>query len=627
MKRILYWTLAAGVLLTACQKDPVPGETIDGFSVDVTLPSGMPKGSWSSSDKVLLVSQEGSLAPPTKTLSTSGASALTAGFSVSAATAGSSYWFLYPASSFIIASSESMFVMVPDQQQAVSGGVDDAAFLMAGSTVSYQGGVTLSPLTALLKFRLSGDPAADVAEISFTGSSFLTGDARIAGLGSGRPDLSSDATRNRMGQRTTVTLKGVFQAGADYYACVLPGTVSGLDINLVDKDGRSQQMTVSRTLNLSGGAVADLGTLEVEDFAGSGDFAPRFTATKEGINPYVFVFMSDGFTEDQRDTYTQAAQAAIDYIFSVQPFKAMKEYFSAYVCWTPAESAGVGTRWNTTYSGSGTAAMMSSYGQSGRNAIYAYVAENCPEVISGKTPVNNVGIFMLNNNTSYIRPVCDWESSGRFVTPVGLIPNTSAGYSQWCYGGTWQNYDYRDGVKHTLTGDELTALGYATNGRRNGDYREECLHEGAGHGFSRLLDEYWNSGYTGTSATASTISGYHNMSLPTGLNVSGSKEDAPWKALDAMRSELIAKDARYERIGTYEGAFGYETNVYRAEQVSVMMDNRPYFSTWERALMYQRLMRATGEKASFDVTKESDLRAYMEIDVAIGGIADPTRDK
>ena len=622
MKKILFLALAAGALLTACQKDPVPGDTLSDFSVDVTLPSGALKGSWSASDKILLVSQEGSLAPPVKTLSTSGG----AKFSAPAVTAASDYWLLYPASSYIVASSQSIYAMVPDQQKAVAGGVDDAAYLMAGAAKSASAGVALSPVTALLKFRLSGEAASTVTEISFTGSSFLTGDAKITGWG-GSPSLTSDATRDRMGQLTGVSLKGAFQAGTDYYVSVIPGSQSSLDIVLSDADRRTQQQTVSRTLTLQGGAVADLGTLAVEDFAGSGDFAPRFKATKEGIKPYVFVFMSDGFTEAQRDAYTKAAGDAIDYLFSVQPFKGLKEYFSAYVCWTPAETAGVGTRWNTTYSGTGTSAMMKTYGQSGRNAIYAYVAERCPEVLDKKTPLENVGIFMLNNNTSYIRPVCDWESSGRFVTPVGLVPNTSSGYSQWCYGGTWQNYDYRDGVKHTLTGDELTALGYATNGRRNGDYREECLHEGFGHGFCRLLDEYWSSGYSGTSETASTIGSYHNMTHPTGLNVSASKENAPWKVLDGLKADLVSKDARYERIGTYEGAFGYETNVYRAEQVSVMMDNRPYFSTWERALMYQRLMRASGENPSFNATKAEDLRKYLELDVTFGGIVDPTRDK
>ena len=47
---------------------------------------------------------------------------------------------------------------------------------------------------------------------------------------------------------------------------------------------------------------------------------------------------------------------------------------------------------------------------------------------------------------------------------------------------------------HVLTDAELTELGYARFGSTwavDGDYRNECLHEGLGHGFTRLMDEYW----------------------------------------------------------------------------------------------------------------------------------------
>ena len=231
---------------------------------------------------------------------------------------------------------------------------------------------------------------------------------------------------------------------------------------------------------------------------------------------------------------------------------------------------------------------------------------------------------MLNNNTAYIRPVCDWEASGRFVTPVGLIPNLSSGYSQWCFGGTWQNWEYRNGVQTTLTASELQALGYASNGRLDGDFRNECLHEGGGHGIGRLGDEYWT---TSTTTNFTGLDYYHKLAIPTMLNLSASGTDVSWAVLDGMRDELISKDSRYERLGTWEGGYGYCTGIWRAEHVSVMMDNRPYFSTWERALIYMRIMRSTGENPQFDARNESDLRKFLEFDLANEGIKDPLRDK
>jgi hypothetical protein len=246
--------------------------------------------------------------------------------------------------------------------------------------------------------------------------------------------------------------------------------------------------------------------------------------------------------------------------------------------------------------------------------------------------LDNVGVFMLVNNTSYLRPVCDWENNGRFVTPVGLKPNWSDTASLWGFGGTWGNYEWRDGGKHVLTDAELTELGYARFGSTwavDGDYRNECLHEGLGHGFTRLMDEYWYGDKVFPDCTYGNVeSYYHVLDVPMGWNISSSAMENPWKALDASREDLVKADARYGRIGTYEGGLSdVLRGVWRSEKVSVMMDNRPYFSTWQRALVYQRLMRVSGENPSCDVRQAEDLQKYLEIDKRIGGIADPKRDE
>lgn len=630
MKRVSIFILVAGILLAACQKDPASGgESDKGVAVQLRVSSSI-GAEWKSGDRVRMftTASDGSVSFVTLSTTSSGVSAQ---FSTSATVkTGSNYRFIFPdAKADVVASSTSVFASIPARQTAYAGSADPAACILVGQTDDLKKEISLMPAPAFLKFTLAGDGASEVKkmEITSTDGYILAGDiAWERDNSSSVYTVKHNSVRNREQPSSSITLSGSFEAGKTYYVPVIPGaSTTGLTLNLSDAEGRTQTIEIAKTLSLTPSTPCDLNTVTVEEFAGASDFAPRFVYTKEGIKPYVFVFMSDGFTESERDKYTKAAQQAIDHIFSVQPYKGLKEYFSAYVCWTPSETSGVGTRWGTTYSGSGSSAIMASYGQTGRNTIYSYVGERCPEVINKVTSLDNVGIFMLNNNTSYIRPVCDWESSGRFVTPVGLFPNTSSGYSQWCYGGTWRNYDYRSGVRHDLTADELTALGYASNGRRDGDYRDECLHEGAGHGFGRLGDEYWtennkaSSGYTG-------LDYYHNSTLPTMLNVSANSSNLPWTVLNEMRDELIQKDKRYERIGTYEGAYGYETGIWRAEQVSAMMDNRPYFSTWERALIYMRLMRSSGENASFDPRNKDDLKKYLELDVSFEGIRDPLRD-
>ncbi|MBP3203040.1 MAG: hypothetical protein J6M31_05475 [Bacteroidales bacterium] len=633
MNRVSIFILVAGILLAACQKDPASGGgDAKGITVKLTVSPSSPRTAWESGDKVRMFTTPADGAVSYVALSTT-SSGPSASFTTSSTVkTGSHYRFVFPdAKADVVASASSVFASVPAKQTAYPGSADPAACILVGQTDDLKKEVSMIPAPALLKFTLSGEGASEVKKMEITSMDgyILAGDIawELDINSSVYPKVHHNSVRNREQPSSTITLSGTFEAGKTYYVSVVPGaSTSGLTLNVSDAEGRTQTLEIAEQLRFIPGTPCDLKTVTVEEFVGVSDFAPRFVYTKEGVKPYVFVFMSDGFTESERDKYTTAAQQAIDYIFSVQPYKGLKEYFSAYICWTPSETSGVGKRWNTTYSGSGMSAMMATYGQDGRNTIYEYVGERCPEVLDKVTSLNNVGIFMLNNNTSYIRPVCDWESSGRFVTPVGLIPNTSSGYSQWCYGGTWKNYDYRDGVRHDLSQEELIALGYASNGRRNGDFREECLHEGAGHGFGRLGDEYWTegnkaaAGYTG-------LDYYHNSTLPTMLNISANSSNLPWAVLNNMRDELIKKDARYARIGTYEGAYGYETGIWRAEQVSVMMDNRPYFSTWERALIYMRLMRSSGENSQFDVRNEADLKKFLEFDVANEGIKDSTRDK
>jgi hypothetical protein len=59
-----------------------------------------------------------------------------------------------------------------------------------------------------------------------------------------------------------------------------------------------------------------------------------------------------------------------------------------------------------------------------------------------------------------------------------------------------------------------------------------------------------------------------------------------------------------------------------------MNDLRPYFGTWDRALIYQRIMQMSGADPSFDVVADpADLRTFLDADLAVGGNYDPLRDK
>ena len=64
------------------------------------------------------------------------------------------------------------------------------------------------------------------------------------------------------------------------------------------------------------------------------------------------------------------------------------------------------------------------------------------------------------------------------------------------------------------------------------------------------------------------------------------------------REELVARNPNYGRIGVFQGGDTYLYGRWRSEKISCMIDNRYYFSTWQRMLIVQRIMTLSG--STFD---------------------------
>jgi hypothetical protein len=159
-----------------------------------------------------------------------------------------------------------------------------------------------------------------------------------------------------------------------------------------------------------------------------------------------------------------------------------------------------------------------------------------------------------------------------------------------------------------------------------GDWRNTIIHEFGGHAFGRLADEYWSN--TMLTYTNSNVSG-HSWPVPFGLNVGNNPTAVPWKGilLDNL-ANLVSRDSRYGRIGTFQGGDTYTFGRWRSEKVSCMIDNRMYFSAWQRYLIVQRIFTLSGDLASFtysswlsrdvpyDPIRESTSSPIMGIDAA-----------
>ena len=82
------------------------------------------------------------------------------------------------------------------------------------------------------------------------------------------------------------------------------------------------------------------------------------------------------------------------------------------------------------------------------------------------------------------------------------------------------------------------------------------------------------------------------------LNVSAKsgKSEVPWAAFFDGDNLITSLDtAPYnERIGVFQGADVSMFNRWRSERISCMIDNRFYFSTWQRYIIANRIMTLAG---------------------------------
>ena len=212
--------------------------------------------------------------------------------------------------------------------------------------------------------------------------------------------------------------------------------------------------------------------------------------------------------------------------------------------------------------------------------VLAFVEDNCPDVTSGMHEAVNIPVLMIVNDTRY-GGICHIYPNGRCVA---MVPHIDAG------GPIYWSYPDMEAVSESSAASGTRAVTYSEKqalGISAGDWRNVLLHEFGGHGFSKLLDEYW---YTSSQDLTSEIAS-HFWTVPYGLNISASYSNPPWKeALLDNLSTLEQMNPLYKRIGVYQGGDISVLNRWRSERVSCMIDNRQYFSTWQRMLIVRRIM-------------------------------------
>lgn len=289
-------------------------------------------------------------------------------------------------------------------------------------------------------------------------------------------------------------------------------------------------------------------------------------ATKgKGIDLF---FVGDGYDaiDISSGLYLEDMRQEMEYLFAVEPYISYRDYFNVYTSFAMSEDSGVESlnRWrNTKFKtslGDGSTRLSTEW-----MSAMDYCAESCPAISNRPDPT--VGVILVANTDRY---------EG--------ITYTMLGSDSFCAVVTKSSMDYPN------------------------DARGLIQHEVGGHGIGWLADEYIYHqafinkctcvccGHVGQLQT--------NQAYGFGLNLSltGKYKEVPW-------SHLIFNPSYGDIVDIYEGGYFHSRGVYRSEYNSCMNNNVPYFSSWSRQLIVQRIMTMAGEKFDLNSFYAKDSRA------------------
>ncbi len=285
----------------------------------------------------------------------------------------------------------------------------------------------------------------------------------------------------------------------------------------------------------------------------------------KGIN---LVFLGDGYdaADIAAGTYLADMKQEMEYLFGVEPYTSYREYFNVYTAIALSEDSGVESlnSWrNTKFHvciGDGCAKDGQRLSADWIKALN-YCAENVPPTIQGVNP--QVGCIVVANSNIY------------------------------------------EGV--TYLGDSFCSVVTKSSEKYPNDARGLVQHEAGGHGIGWLADEYvYHKAFI--NSCSCTCCGHvqdleldHAGGFALNVSLTGKPKEVPW-------SHLIFNPNYGDIVDVYEGGYFHSRGVYRSEYNSCMNNNVPYFSSWSRQLIVQRIMKLAGENFNLDSFYAKDSR-------------------
>lgn len=309
--------------------------------------------------------------------------------------------------------------------------------------------------------------------------------------------------------------------------------------------------SVTRSFRTSdGGAYAD------------GDIMRYQTESAGAPKPVHLIIMGDGYTKDdysEGGKFDRDVDTAVDAFFTPEPFASYRDHFRITTIAVYSQESGAtvlkdmkgcavqtkNTAFNTILTGGTSTEVTCDV-----DKAYAY-ALKVPGVTN--EDLQNTTVLMIVNLDVYAG-TCWMERTGRSVSicPVGS------------------------------------------------SFRNIVSHEGGGHGFGRLLDEYRYSDQKVPASSVDMVNDWRTVDPIYGYNVSFTND-----ASKAHWGHYIGRQG-YDAVGFFEGALLYSQGVWRPERISCMEDNRLYYNAPSREAIVRRIFKASGKSFSLQDFYASD---------------------
>lgn len=285
-------------------------------------------------------------------------------------------------------------------------------------------------------------------------------------------------------------------------------------------------------------------TYTSSDYSQDGQVTKIHSATVgKGID---VVFVGDAFADKDQDLFNKYVKLGKEAFFTEEPFRSTKDRFNIYRIGSVSKNGiiaqeGGDTKFSAQFE-------QGTYVGGDNNLVNSFVKASIPSVDLTKTI-----IFVIINKAKYAG-TCHMYSNNQAVCYVPLCRNEN-------------------------------------------EYAQTLRHEGCGHGFGKLADEYF----------------YDSMGRIPDDKVSELKK---WKGFaygfyenvdltsdpnTILWSKFIS-DSRYSgKVGVYEGGYTYPYGVYRPTDNSIMRYNTGGFNAPSREAIYKKIMKfSEGDAWTYD---------------------------